>query len=344
MLMQIRARRRYPSRFVRKHFYQFPGPGRSMRRDPLASEVVPLPAGGRHPGDRLPQLHDDRHVVSGPRARLGALAGVERDVRRVETEQGQIQPAHRADVCGAGFAQLTVMTSRWHHDHAIERMFECVKRSTVPISRAAPPGSRRSNRPPARGHIPGGQPGKPRCGHPGQPLGAGPGRSSGAPPPPGPPARRPDSGHSRAARRRTAPGSSWRPVWEIMATMEIRLARPADWPAIWPIWHEVVAAGETYTWDPQTDEATARALWLPPLPAASAGRGVGRRLAEHVVTRATLVGYRGMQFNAVVSTNERAVALWKALGFEIVATIPEGFRHARLGYVDLYIMYRRLSP
>ncbi len=163
--------------------------------------------------------------------------------------------------------------------------------------------------------------------------------------------------------------------------MEIRLARPADWPAIWPIWHEVVAAGETYTWDPQTDEATARALWLPPLPAetwvavdgqtvvgtallkpnqpalgahvanagfmvpaASAGRGVGRRLAEHVVTRATLVGYRGMQFNAVVSTNERAVALWKALGFEIVATIPEGFRHARLGYVDLYIMYRRLSP
>ena len=162
--------------------------------------------------------------------------------------------------------------------------------------------------------------------------------------------------------------------------LEIRLAGAADWPAIWPIWHEVVAAGETYVWDPRTDEHTARALWLPPPPAetwvgldgptivgtallkpnqpglgahvanaafmvaaASAGRGVGRRLAEHVVARAAATGYRAMQFNAVVAANTRAVALWQALGFEIVGTIPEGFRHARLGYVDLYVMYRRLG-
>jgi L-amino acid N-acyltransferase YncA len=161
--------------------------------------------------------------------------------------------------------------------------------------------------------------------------------------------------------------------------LEIRRAGDEDWPAIWPIWHEVVAAGETYTWDPETGEAAARALWMPPppaetwvavdgqtivgtavlkpnqsalgahiangsfmVPATSGGRGIGRRLAEQVIARAGASGYRGMQFNAVVSTNEPAVALWKSLGFAIVGTIPGGFRHARLGYVDLHIMYREL--
>jgi len=161
--------------------------------------------------------------------------------------------------------------------------------------------------------------------------------------------------------------------------LELRRAEPADWPAIWPIWHEVVAAGETYTWDPETDEPTARALWMLPEPAevwvavaggeilgtgllkpnqpglgahvanagfmvaqAAAGRGVGRALAERVVQRAKELGYLGMQFNAVVSVNARAVRLWKALGFEIVGTVPGAFRHARLGLVDLHIMYQSL--
>ena len=161
--------------------------------------------------------------------------------------------------------------------------------------------------------------------------------------------------------------------------MQIRRAADADWPAIWPIWHEVVAAGETYAWDPETDEAAAHALWMLPPPAetwvavdeaivgtaqlrpnypalgahvanagfmvasSAAGRGVGRALAEHVIVRATEIGYRSMQFNAVVSTNDRAVRLWKSLGFDVIGTVPEGFRHAKLGYVDLYIMYRRLG-
>jgi L-amino acid N-acyltransferase YncA len=75
----------------------------------------------------------------------------------------------------------------------------------------------------------------------------------------------------------------------------------------------------------------------------AAGRGVGRRMAERLLARAEEAGYRAMQFNAVVSTNDRAVALWKSLGFEVIGTVPEGFRHARLGYVDLYVMYRRLG-
>jgi hypothetical protein len=53
-------------------------------------------------------------------------------------------------------------------------------------------------------------------------------------------------------------------------------------------------------------------------------------------------GYRAMQFNAVVETNERAVARWKNLGFEILATVPEAFRHPDRGYVGMHIMYRTL--
>ena len=49
-----------------------------------------------------------------------------------------------------------------------------------------------------------------------------------------------------------------------------------------------------------------------------------------------------MQFNAVVETNIMAVALWRSLGFEVLGTLPEGFRHPTKGYVGLHIMHRRL--
>lgn len=164
-----------------------------------------------------------------------------------------------------------------------------------------------------------------------------------------------------------------------MPIMDIRPATDADWVAIWPIWHQVVAAGDTYTWAPDTGEAAARALWMLPPPAevwvateddtivgtailkpnqpglgdhvanagfmvdaAMAGRGVGRRLAECVIRRAAEVGYRAMQFNAVVSTNTRAIGLWRSLGFDIVGTVPGAFRHSAHGRVDLHIMYRAL--
>ncbi|MEV6866772.1 GNAT family N-acetyltransferase [Streptosporangium subroseum] len=75
---------------------------------------------------------------------------------------------------------------------------------------------------------------------------------------------------------------------------------------------------------------------------AHAGRGVGRALGEHVLDWARGEGYRAMQFNAVVETNTRAVALWRSLGFEVLATLPEGFAHPAEGYVGLHIMYRPL--
>ncbi|MDQ3406496.1 MAG: GNAT family N-acetyltransferase [Actinomycetota bacterium] len=161
--------------------------------------------------------------------------------------------------------------------------------------------------------------------------------------------------------------------------MRVIPATSADWPRIWPLWHRVVAAGETIMWAPDTDEPTARALWMSPTSAevfiaeddgevvgtamlkpnqpglgdhvANAafmvdpdhtGQGIGRLLAEYVVGRARQLGYHGMQFNAVVSSNVGAVRLWKRLGFEIAGTIPNGFRHATLGPVDIHVMYRAL--
>jgi L-amino acid N-acyltransferase YncA len=160
--------------------------------------------------------------------------------------------------------------------------------------------------------------------------------------------------------------------------MELRPATTTDWPAIWPIWHTVVSAGRTYAVAPETDEPAARALWLPGPPAetwvavdggivgtallkpnqagpgshvanagfmvaeSAAGRGVGRALAVRILDRARELGYHAMQFNAVVASNTRAVALWQSLGFAIAGTLPEAFRHPELGLVDLYVMYRKL--
>ncbi|MEV6737747.1 GNAT family N-acetyltransferase [Streptomyces sp. NPDC051104] len=160
--------------------------------------------------------------------------------------------------------------------------------------------------------------------------------------------------------------------------MLIRAAAAGDWPHIWPFWRRIVAAGETYTWDPDTSEEAARALWMAPAkhvyvaeddtgavvgsayvtpnyggPAAGianagfmvdpdhAGQGIGRALAEYILAAAKAQGYRGMVFNAVVETNP-AVALWTSLGFAIVGTIPDAYDHPRFGSVGLHVMYRAL--
>ena len=74
-----------------------------------------------------------------------------------------------------------------------------------------------------------------------------------------------------------------------------------------------------------------------------AGRGIGRALVQHSLAEAQDAGYTAMQFNYVVSTNTAAVGLYKKLGFDIVGTLPEAFRHKTLGLVDAYVMYRFLS-
>ena len=158
----------------------------------------------------------------------------------------------------------------------------------------------------------------------------------------------------------------------------IRDARPEDWDAIWPFFHEIVAAGETYAYDPETDYDAGRRLWMigPPgrtvvatgadgtvvgtanmyanrpgrgshvasasfmVDQAGAGRGTGRAMGEEVIEWARRSGFRAIQFNAVVETNTAAVALWRSLGFEVLTTVPEAFNHPTHGYVGLLIMHR----
>jgi hypothetical protein len=167
------------------------------------------------------------------------------------------------------------------------------------------------------------------------------------------------------------------PHWRDML---IREATAEDWRQIWPFLRHIVTAGETYAYDPDMDEATAP--WAVVGRAADTQRGLGAggrhgaRHGEHVPqplgpriarcqcelygrsprlgprrrTRARgrgarlgrANGFRAMQFNAVVETNLHAVALWRSLGFEIIGTVPEAFRHPTDGYVGLHIMYRRL--
>jgi L-amino acid N-acyltransferase YncA len=162
--------------------------------------------------------------------------------------------------------------------------------------------------------------------------------------------------------------------------MLIRKAADTDWPLIWPFYREIAAAGETYAIDPDISEQAARAEWMqsPPgqtfvaldesgevigsasvypnrpargshISSASfmvdprqAGRGAGRALGERVISWAQDQGFRAMQFNAVVATNERAVSLWKSLGFDVLTEVPEAFDHPAHGYVGLLIMYRTL--
>ena len=70
------------------------------------------------------------------------------------------------------------------------------------------------------------------------------------------------------------------------------------------------------------------------------GQGIGRAMGEHCLKEARRLGFRAMQFNFVISTNESAVKLWQDLGMKIVGTLPGGFRHPRRGYVDVYVMYQ----
>jgi ribosomal protein S18 acetylase RimI-like enzyme len=160
--------------------------------------------------------------------------------------------------------------------------------------------------------------------------------------------------------------------------MVIRPARPGDAAAIWSIIGPTIRAGETYALDPRMSEADALAYWLAAdketfvaeedgsivgtyflrpnqagggahvcncgymTSAAATGRGVARSMCRHSLDHARARGYRAMQFNFVVSTNERAVRLWKSLGFEIVGRLPLAFEHPALGYVDALVMFQPL--
>jgi ribosomal protein S18 acetylase RimI-like enzyme len=160
--------------------------------------------------------------------------------------------------------------------------------------------------------------------------------------------------------------------------MQIRPARPEDAISIWSIIGPTIRAGETYALDRDMSEADALGYWLGRdretfvaeengaitgtyymranqagggghicncgymTSAAATGRGIARAMCRHSLDHARHRGYRGMQFNFVVGTNERAIALWQSLGFATVGRLPEAFDHPRLGYVDALVMFQAL--
>lgn len=76
--------------------------------------------------------------------------------------------------------------------------------------------------------------------------------------------------------------------------------------------------------------------------AAATGRGVARAMALHSFDAAKARGFRAMQFNFVVASNDRAVRLWQSLEFAVVGRLPDAFEHPALGFVDALVMFRTL--
>jgi L-amino acid N-acyltransferase YncA len=148
---------------------------------------------------------------------------------------------------------------------------------------------------------------------------------------------------------------------------------------VWALLEPVFRAGETFPHDPAISEAEAQLAWVEQSQAvmvavdpagavvgtyylrpnslalgahvANAGylvaehcrrQGIGSRLCQHSLQAARRLGFRAMQFNLVVSTNTAGIRCWRRNGFQIVGTLPEGFRHKQLGYVDALVMIQPL--
>lgn len=164
-----------------------------------------------------------------------------------------------------------------------------------------------------------------------------------------------------------------------MTTLTFTPITKDDFASFWPTFQSIVQAQETYAIDPDISYEAAQQLWCKAPKAslvvkdesgqllgtyylkanaagpgnhvcncgymvtpAARGKGVARAMCEHSQQQAKALGFLAMQFNAVVATNNIAVALWQKLGFNIVGTVPNAFRHARLGLVKTYVMYKAL--
>lgn len=159
----------------------------------------------------------------------------------------------------------------------------------------------------------------------------------------------------------------------------IRRFEEPDWAQLWPLLQSTFASGDTYAYAPDSSEAEIYQTWIKlPLatyvtcdaqgqllgtyilkanqpglgshvsncgyvvsPAAQ-GQGLASKMCEHSQQEAVKRGFLAMQFNLVVATNERAVALWQRMGFDIVGTLPGAFKHQKLGFVDAFVMFKRL--
>jgi len=161
--------------------------------------------------------------------------------------------------------------------------------------------------------------------------------------------------------------------------MHIREATEKDFDEIWPIFKEVVSAGETYAYPQETTEDEALKLWMQ-LPqktfvieednqilgtyyiktnqsgpgshvcncgymvsSKARGKGLATDMCEHSQNVAVELGYKAMQFNFIAASNDGAIRLWNKLGFETVGCLPKAFNHPGLGYIDALVMYKWLD-
>jgi ribosomal protein S18 acetylase RimI-like enzyme len=161
--------------------------------------------------------------------------------------------------------------------------------------------------------------------------------------------------------------------------MNIREATREDFDQIWPIFHEIAAAGETYAYPRDIAREQAVKLWIDAprktyvfeedgnilgtyyiktnqagpgehvcncgymVSSTARGRGLATAMCEHSQEIARALGYKAMQFNFVASSNEGAVRLWSKLGFAAVGRLPKAFHHPSRGYVDALVMYKWLE-
>jgi len=159
----------------------------------------------------------------------------------------------------------------------------------------------------------------------------------------------------------------------------IRPAIEGDQEAIWAILEPMIRRGDTYTLPRDMTRLQAIEFWFAPgheafvweeqgailgtyflranqrgggahvancgyvTATAAEGRGIARAMCRHSLERAKERGFRAMQFNFVVSSNTRAVELWKGLGFEVVGCLPGAFEHPDLGFVDALVMYKQIA-
>lgn len=161
--------------------------------------------------------------------------------------------------------------------------------------------------------------------------------------------------------------------------MIIREATLDDYDAIWKIFEAVIKTGDTYPFSPDTPKSSLTNYWFASnmnsyvlehegkiigtymikpnqldlgshiancsymVSTDARGKGAGKLLCEHSIKQGKQLGYKALQFNLVVSTNHTAVKLWQQCGLKIIGTIPEAFNHQKLGYVDAYVMYKKLD-
>lgn len=161
-------------------------------------------------------------------------------------------------------------------------------------------------------------------------------------------------------------------------TLIVRPIGADEFDKVWPIFEAIIREGRTYSYAPDLAFEESRDIWCAPektpyiaevdgepvgtfylrsnqlglgdhianggfmVAKEHLGKGYGTQMGQMMVDEAKRRGYYGMQFNFIVDDNEPSLRIWKRLGFEIVGTVPDAFRHSEKGMMPVHIMFKRL--